>query len=1270
MAQINADGSIILSTQIDTDGIEQGLKELEKLVKSVKIDVNSAKQLTAAEKLLREVEKTKQEQSKTRTQLLKEQEALMKADAALANAMSAEEKAKQEQLKTDKARSDAMSAEEKAKQTQLRTQALENEQQQKIAKETSNLQKSLDSATREAQTGVDKISGILDSFGTDVEEDTTDTVSKVIGIINSNGVQKAFSVISKGASKVTDLFRTAGKTIVNDVTSTFDKILSKTEKQTNAFDELGKKLLAAFSISKITQFSKTASQNALTLESQLVRLKNLYGENSDLVGDFIDKNAVALGLARTSAIDLASTYGNIFNTYVGDSEASANLVIDYLNMTSVVASKTGRTIDDIQDRVVSGLLGNTKAIDDLGIYANESIITMSKAFEKYANGRSWAQLNENERKLIRTLAILEQSTNQYGTEVQRTSQFIQTSLSSAWEDFKSTWGQIVNLVVVPLMEKLTVVLKIVTSILNKLLNKGDGVLDSVDGIMSAVDKTKENIGDLNNELEDTVDLTQRILAGFDDIQKLGEETSATGSGGFGNFDYFAKTPDIDDTALEKTIDNAMELLDVIIDYIPIAMVAIGVILMAFGQIGWGVGFIVGGAYMYSVAEKPTKETDVTTRISNDLKALWNNIDQYLTAVGLVLILFGQFAWGIGFLIAGAVAHSVKAYNEARVSGATKDEAIKQVQDIAAEVATALAAIGVILIVLGQLGWGVGFIIASAALYEVSQATISEFNMETVKQLIADVGGAIAAALEVIGVILLCTGHLALGVTCLIASDWIDKVVQEQGGKGKDETSVSDMVKNFMTENKKMLETIAEVLFVVGLILMCTGSILTGLGLILGSFTLKDVIEGEDVTWIKGLTESDGPIKNIKSIFEATLTVLKSFAPLLIFAGFVLIAMGSVVKGVGLVFLGWTAQTVTVTEGDETISSWLKEKFSEPDVVNTISKISSALCVVGIVMCAMGMWGKGALLLAAGAFGLPWVTSQTKGESFDTFISNWAYKNFGKLSATVLVAVGLALMSSGNIALGAACLAGAGAAAILDYFRTEEKEPASSVSKGQSYMWNVLEYALRQSGYDTSQKAYRDVISGYVASPENKTSQQQLKNLTGQDYYYWERAYANSFGEREDNETSKKLDQLNDALKDRLNDINLTVNDGFNMVADAYNATLSKMVETTNALQKAYSGGGVTTVKQNKTISYRAKGAVIPPNQEFLAIYGDQRKGVNIETPLATMIDAFNTALDKRGGNGDGTVHVHVHLDGKEIYETVVKKNRENTRITGINEFAY
>lgn len=60
----------------------------------------------------------------------------------------------------------------------------------------------------------------------------------------------------------------------------------------------------------------------------------------------------------------------------------------------------------------------------------------------------------------------------------------------------------------------------------------------------------------------------------------------------------------------------------------------------------------------------------------------------------------------------------------------------------------------------------------------------------------------------------------------------------------------------------------------------------------------------------------------------------------------------------------------------------------------------------------------------------------------------------------------------------------------------------------------------------------------------------------------------------------------------------------------------------------------------------AQGAVIPPNREFMAILGDQKRGVNIETPLETMIEAFKAALVEMGGAGAGAGDIKVYIEFK------------------------
>lgn len=75
----------------------------------------------------------------------------------------------------------------------------------------------------------------------------------------------------------------------------------------------------------------------------------------------------------------------------------------------------------------------------------------------------------------------------------------------------------------------------------------------------------------------------------------------------------------------------------------------------------------------------------------------------------------------------------------------------------------------------------------------------------------------------------------------------------------------------------------------------------------------------------------------------------------------------------------------------------------------------------------------------------------------------------------------------------------------------------------------------------------------------------------------------------------------------------------------------------------------------------ATGAVIPPNKEFLAVLGDQKSGTNIETPLATMVEAFKQAMAESVG---GATTVVIQLDGKEIARSTVKNINNMTRAAG------
>lgn len=79
----------------------------------------------------------------------------------------------------------------------------------------------------------------------------------------------------------------------------------------------------------------------------------------------------------------------------------------------------------------------------------------------------------------------------------------------------------------------------------------------------------------------------------------------------------------------------------------------------------------------------------------------------------------------------------------------------------------------------------------------------------------------------------------------------------------------------------------------------------------------------------------------------------------------------------------------------------------------------------------------------------------------------------------------------------------------------------------------------------------------------------------------------------------------------------------------------------------------------------ATGAVIPPNNPFLAVLGEQTQGVNVEAPLATIKDALLQAINERGGSMEsGPVYVTAYFGNENFGTVVAKANSKNAYLSG------
>ena len=132
-----------------------------------------------------------------------------------------------------------------------------------------------------------------------------------------------------------------------------------------------------------------------------------------------------------------------------------------------------------------------------------------------------------------------------------------------------------------------------------------------------------------------------------------------------------------------------------------------------------------------------------------------------------------------------------------------------------------------------------------------------------------------------------------------------------------------------------------------------------------------------------------------------------------------------------------------------------------------------------------------------------------------------------------------------------------------------------------------------------------------------------------------------------------FDKMHSKITSVVDSIKSTLSGLVSSIKSAVSSVTSAISSITSAVSSAASSAmsGISSITSNIRLPHLAQGAVIPPNREFMAVLGDQRNGMNVETPLATMVEAFNKALDARGGVSNNQPIV-LQLNSETIAEAV------------------
>ena len=345
-----------------------------------------------------------------------------------------------------------------------------------------------------------------------------------------------------------------------------------------------------------------------------------------------------------------------------------------------------------------------------------------------------------------------------------------------------------------IVQKLTTIIvkfipSITAAVYEMILGAAQGIIDGVKALFEgtvtasakqAVEETKDNTKSVSKNMKataksakDAKKAADKMNASFDELNILTGGTSdnvadiaSAAAGETAVAGIPSGSTEGQTGGLEQTVSDELAL---VMEAVGGFAVALGVVLLCFGQFLPGIGFILFGIASGYTGVSAVQENDPKSTVETKLAEMGQAIGAFLAVIGVILVLFGNFPIGLGCIISGIALFSV--------SSAVLDESgmktmiTKFFEDNATlieGVGISLAILGIILCISGVgIPLGIGLIVAGAAVLAPAVIINSEKIFNDVKKFFEDNSGlivGISIALLVIGIILCVTGvGLPLGI---------------------------------------------------------------------------------------------------------------------------------------------------------------------------------------------------------------------------------------------------------------------------------------------------------------------------------------------------------------------------------------------------------------------------------------------------------------------------------------------------------------------------
>lgn len=480
-----------------------------------------------------------------------------------------------------------------------------------------------------------------------------------------------------------------------------------------------------------------------------------------------------------------------------------------------------------------------------------------------------------------------------------------------------------------------------------------------------------------------------------------------------------------------------------------------------------------------------------------------------------------------------------------------------------------------------------------------------------------------AALLAIGAILVFTGaSIPVGLALMVAGALaiVDAV-----------TSNPEAIKALLQGGLgEALSIIGPLVAVIGVLLVVTGHILIGISLIIMGAAI----------WATGAASGDEGdfIQNILTRLSEAAAVI---GPLIAVLGVFLVITGHILLGVAFIIAGAALWAVGKAAGDEgDFVENIKTRLSEAAVV-----VGPLIAVLGVLLVIMGNILMGISFIIAGA--AIWAVGKAEGDEGD-FIQNilTRLQEAAEVIGPWIAIIGIVLLVAGQIALGIGLIVLG--IAIFAFSKME-------MDGGESLIDTIVS-ALSAAMVEIS--PYIAIIGLVLILVPGMQGIGIALLVAGIGLFIAGTALAAS------NSTEMKswvevlqLDQVSQWVSTALLLAGIalvaigamTLNPFFLLAGIALLGggvalkALNSSGKTSSGSFSARSGLGRMSVPRLSIddVPALAKGAVIPPNKEFLAVLGDQKSGTNIEAPTSEIEAAVARGMQRYGGGGSKPVILEI-----------------------------